>query len=202
MSRIPSHHGLHRGIVLGMAALAWCLGFRITVHAQVYQIDTTRTTVAFAATHMGVLRVEGQFRSFTGTITYDAKDPATVAANVIIDAASIDTSHRRRDQSLRSAAFFDVETYPHISFRTTMVTALTDTVYQAEGVLAFWDKEQPITFSFDLGHPSFADMTRLEGQATFTLSRKALGLSFGSSMDGLIGDDVTVRLVIVAVASP
>ena len=63
--------------------------------------------------------VHGRFDEFRGTLVSQEHG---VGGELSIDAASINTSNRRRDKHLRSAAFFDVERYPEIKFTTAAVT--------------------------------------------------------------------------------
>ena len=83
-----------------------------------WQIDTTHSDVSFSVRHMMVSKVRGQFTDFEGTIV-TAENPAdsTVTATIKLD--SIDTRNEQRDNHIRSADFFEVETYPTMSYRST-----------------------------------------------------------------------------------
>ena len=70
-----------------------------------------------------VTTVRGQFNEFEGTAHLDTANPAASTVKLTIQAASIDTGHADRDGHLRSADFFDVETYPEITFVSTDVDA-------------------------------------------------------------------------------
>ena len=63
----------------------------------------------------GLQTVTGRFGSSEGTLELGAHP----AAQLTIDAASLDTQHARRDKHLRSAAFFDVERHPYVRFTST-----------------------------------------------------------------------------------
>src|SRR5687767_15281347 len=54
-------------------------------------------------------------------ILLDEADPAASAADITVQVASIDTREAQRDAHLRSADFFDAETYPTLTFRSTAV---------------------------------------------------------------------------------
>lgn len=70
------------------------------------------------------LTVTGRFADVSGTIAVDERDPATAEAEVIIDAASVQSGNARRDKHLHSADFFDVERHPRLTFRSRRVTAI------------------------------------------------------------------------------
>lgn len=87
----------------------------------IWEIDPAHTTVEFAVKHMMFTTVRGRFKSFTGTIRVDERNPDGSRAEVTIEAASIDTGVPDRDAHLRSADFLDVENHPRITFRSTHV---------------------------------------------------------------------------------
>lgn len=86
-----------------------------------WQLDPAHTSIEFAVKHMMFTTVRGRFKSFTGIIQVNERNPDASRADVEIDAASIDTGVDDRDAHLRSADFLDVETYPKIVFRSIRV---------------------------------------------------------------------------------
>ena len=54
----------------------------------------------------------------TGTVDYDGKAVESIKADVTIDVAGIDTGVQGRDNDLRSNNFFDVATFPTITFKS------------------------------------------------------------------------------------
>ena len=92
----------------------------------VWTIDTSHSTAEFSVRHMMVSKVKGRFGNVTGTITGDLARPETAVVDVTIDAASIDTDNENRDKHLRSADFFEVETYPTITFKSKTIEKAGD----------------------------------------------------------------------------
>ena len=88
---------------------------------QTYQIDPDHSRVEFTIRHM-FSKVTGSFDEFSGTIKYDADAPATSSVSAVIQASSIDTNKPERDKHLKSPDFFDVATYPTLTFTSTKVT--------------------------------------------------------------------------------
>src|SRR3712207_2434487 len=84
-------------------------------------IDTTHSGIHFSIRHMVVAKVRGAFKGFSGTVQYDAQNPANSSVSVSIDAASIDTGVGQRDAHLKSPDFFDVAKFPALTFQSTRV---------------------------------------------------------------------------------
>jgi polyisoprenoid-binding protein YceI len=97
--------------------------------ATIWQLDPAHTTIEFAVKHMMFTTVRGRFKSFSGTVHVDERNPDKSRVEVSIDAASIDTGVADRDAHLRSADFLDVENQPTITFRSTRV----DGTHKKEG---------------------------------------------------------------------
>ena len=86
-----------------------------------YNFDSTHSTIEFSARNMIVSSVRGRFTNFAGLIALDPDDLARSKVLVEIDGSSILTDNPRRDADLRSAEFFDVATYPLISFASERI---------------------------------------------------------------------------------
>jgi polyisoprenoid-binding protein YceI len=95
----------------------------------IWQLDPAHSTVEFAVKHMMFTTVRGRFKSFTGSVHINERNPDQSRVEVTIDAASIDTGVPDRDAHLRSPDFLDVEHHPKIVFRSTRV----DGAHKKEG---------------------------------------------------------------------
>lgn len=80
-----------------------------------YTLDPAHTKIGFEVVHMMVSTVSGQFDKATATLDLNA-DPAKCKVTAEIETASINTGTQRRDDHLRSDAFFDAAKYPKITF--------------------------------------------------------------------------------------
>ena len=89
------------------------------------EIDRSHSEVAFQVRHL-LSKVRGRFTDFAGTIEFDQSNPQSSRLEVTIQAASIDTAEGDRDKHLRSADFFEVDTYPTLTFVSTSVTPRSD----------------------------------------------------------------------------
>src|SRR5262250_3833158 len=88
--------------------------------AGTWSIDPVHSEVGFTVRHMMVSKVRGKFRTFSGRLV-TGDDPLGSSVIAEIDLASIDTGSEQRDAHIRSADFFEVETYPTMTYRSTGV---------------------------------------------------------------------------------
>ena len=84
-----------------------------------YTLDPTHSRIGFVARHAMVTKVRGSFNEFSGSGAFDAENPANSNLSLTVQAASIDTRNADRDAHLRSNDFFDMETYPDLTFVST-----------------------------------------------------------------------------------
>ncbi|MDR3032252.1 MAG: YceI family protein, partial [Kitasatospora sp.] len=84
-------------------------------------IDPAHSDVSFLARHMMVSKVRGHFTKFEGELVID-EDPLRSTATATIDLNSISTNNEMRDNHIRSADFFEVETYPEMTYRSTGIS--------------------------------------------------------------------------------
>ena len=92
--------------------------------AGVWKLVPDRSTVRFKIRNMwGLISVKGRFTDFNadGQITGNG----AIFGRLDIQAASLHTGIRKRDEHLRSADFFDVERFPEISVVVTAVDPTT-----------------------------------------------------------------------------
>jgi polyisoprenoid-binding protein YceI len=88
--------------------------------AGVWNLVPKRSTVAFAIRNMwGLVNVKGRFHDVNGDGQVTSK--GAVFGRLDIQAESLRTGIRKRDEHLRSADFFDVKRFPEISVVVTAV---------------------------------------------------------------------------------
>jgi polyisoprenoid-binding protein YceI len=85
-----------------------------------WEIDPGHTDLAFVGRHFMLTKVRGRFTGVTGSVVM-AEDLEDSRVDVTIDMATVESGNRVRDEHIRSAELFDVETYPEATFRSTTV---------------------------------------------------------------------------------
>ena len=171
------------------------------VPAGVWNIDTSHTTVNFSVRHMMVSKVRGKFATFGGTIVI-AEDPTASTLEASVDMASVDTGDAGRDEHLRTSDFFDIQTHPTMTFKSTSITA-SGGDYELTGDLTIRGVTKPVTFELELGGVGTDPWgnTRAGFTATTTINRKDWGLEYNAVLEGggvLIGEKVTIELDVEA----
>lgn len=102
-----------------ITTISLILAFSSVIFAQ--QIDTKASKITFEITNMKVNTVEGTFTGMKGTVKFNSSDLSNSNFDVCIDAASVDTKNKKRDDHLRTEDFFDVEKHPTICFKSSEI---------------------------------------------------------------------------------
>ena len=120
-----------------------------------------------------------------------------------VDATSVDTGNAQRDGHIRSADFFEVETHPTWSFRSTALRA-DGGDYALDGELTIKGVTRPVTFALEVNGfgPDAYGGTRAGFSATTTINRSDFGVDIAMPLDGggvVVSEKVQVALEIEAV---
>ncbi|MFB9885806.1 YceI family protein [Balneatrix alpica] len=105
---------LTKGIVFSAIA-----SFGSLAYAADYSIDAGHSTVQFVIGHLGVSQTIGRFNTFSGDFSFDNDNPSAASVTLMVDTASIDTNHEKRDEHLASPDFLDVKQFPEMTFKST-----------------------------------------------------------------------------------
>lgn len=89
-----------------------------------WDLDPAHSRLGFSTRHAMVSRVRGAFNDVSD-FADTTDDYSTSRASVVMKTESIDTRSDDRDNHLRSADFFDVETYPEIRFVSSAIDKIT-----------------------------------------------------------------------------
>jgi polyisoprenoid-binding protein YceI len=167
----------------------------------VYNFNKAHSFINFKVKHMGLIEVPGFFRDFTGTVNYNAKDVSKSTVEFKAMATSVDTGVSARDNHLRSKDFFEVETFPELTFKSTKVEK-KGKQWMVTGDFTMKGVTKPISFPFDVaGILPQKDGAKMGITADTSINRRDFGVSYGSNMPNgvaVLSDDVKVSLQIEA----
>ena len=161
--------------------------------AGTWTIDPTHTEVGFVARHLMVSKVRGAFTDVSGTVVV-GDELSDSRAEVVIRTASVATGTPDRDAHLRSGDFFDVDTYPEITFVSTSFDGET-----LVGDLTIKGVTKPVTLDIDFGGVATDPWGNEKAafEATAEIDRTAWGLTWNAALErgGVLVSD-KVRIVI------
>ena len=174
--------------------------------ARTYRVSTTYTTVSFTIVKWMVLKEEGLFREFTGSITYDPRNPSVCKIDMVVQATSIDTRNHGRDDVLRSDDFFNVAKFPTLEFHSTSVVRKDDDRMEVAGDLTIHGVKKRMLLPVKvLGVHAVDKANTMAGfETTFTIDRTDFGvLGFRWSGGQLtLSKEVTIHILAGAVEGP
>ena len=171
-----------------------------------YVLDPAHTRIGFSARHAMVTKVRGQFDEFEGTAHIDTADPAKSTVAVTIQTASVSTGQAQRDGHLKSGDFFDVETYPQITFTSTDVQR-DGTEWSISGDLTINAVTKPVTVLFEEtgeAKDPFGNL-RVGFEGSVTINRSDWDLKWNSPLETggvLVSEKVTLEFDVSAIRQP
>jgi polyisoprenoid-binding protein YceI len=151
--------------------------------AGTYELDPSHTTIEFVARHM-ISKVRGRFTEFSGSVEV-GETPDTSSVEVEVVAGSVTTHFEQRDNHLKSGDFFDLETHPTFSFRSTGVRITGDDTFEIDGELTIKDITNPITFRGEyLGWgPDMNDAPMFAASAKATVDREDWDMTWNMAVE-------------------
>ncbi len=164
-----------------------------------WKLDTAHSELGFTVKHMMISKVKGTFDKFDLVVEADTEDLTDSKIEATVDAASINTRNKDRDDHLRSADFFDVENHPHITFKATDIKKKSDSSYDLTGDLTIRGTTKPVTIDVTFTGISKNPMNgaSVAGFSGDTkINRKEFGLEWNAALETggvLVGEDVNIH---------
>jgi len=157
---------------------------------QKWVLDPMHSEIHFKIKHLVISTVTGSFKQFEGTAITEGDAFEGAQVDFSLDVDSIDTNQGQRDGHLKSAEFFDAETYPKISFKSTSYVG-----DKLTGDLTIKDVTKPITLDVDFGGlaTDFYGNVKAGFEVTGKINRKEFGLTWDGVTEAgaiVVGEDV------------
>ena len=165
--------------------------------AQVYRIDSERTSVAFEVMELGVWLANGRFGRTDGRIDYDTT-AETGSVELAVDAASVQTGWDLRDRFVRGEDMLDVAHHPVLRFRSTGMTFIEHRLVAVDGALTLHGVTLPVRLdvrSVRCGSRADDGFERCDAEIVGRISRHAFGMDFASV---LVADEVRLTFAVRA----
>lgn len=119
--------------------------------ADEYVIDTegAHAFVQFRVKHLGYSWLYGRFNDFSGSFTYDEKNPSKNKVSVTVDTTSLDSNHARRDKHLKSDDFLNVDKFSQATFESTKYVPSEDGKAKLHGNLTMHGVTKPLVIDVE-----------------------------------------------------
>jgi polyisoprenoid-binding protein YceI len=165
--------------------------------AGTWVLDPSHSEVTFSVRHMMISKVRGKFGVKSATLIAP-ENPLEARVEASVDVASVDTNDEGRDTHLRSADFFDAETFPTMEFVSTGARVEKDE-FLVDGDLTIRGTTKPVTFEVDFGGFGVDPWGNYKAGATAkaVINREDFGLTWNAALETggvLVGKDITITL--------
>lgn len=167
--------------------------------ASIWKVDPAHSEVQFKVKHLVISTVAGNFNKFDGQIEATNEDFSDATIRFMIDADSIDTNMKDRDEHLRSADFFDTANYPELTFQSSSFEKKGGREYLLRGDLTIKGHTQAVQFEVEFGGTAKDSYGNQKAgfEATAKISRQAFGLKWNDLTEAgsvVVGDEVKIVL--------
>lgn len=170
------------------------LFFSVSTLAQTqWKVDPFHSSLNFNISHSGISIVNGKFMDYTGKLTTDGAGLGNADVEFTVKVKSINTNVEDRDNHLRSADFFEVDTYPNMTFKSTKILATgKPDSYLLYGKLTIKDVTKDVIFDVHYGGIAKSEQgEKLGVKANTTINRFDYNINFDPAAAG-VGKDVSI----------
>ncbi len=161
----------------------------------IWSIDPSHSEIGFKVKHMMFTNVSGKFNDFQAIIENDDDQFETSVVSFSANVSSIDTNNMDRDNHLRSADFFDVDSFPKISFKSTGILKINEGQFEVSGDLTIKDVTQNVTLEVEYSGLMKDPWGNTKAGISLSgkINRKDFGLTWNTSLETggvLVGEDI------------
>ena len=189
-------------IIGNLSAILFVTLFSANIMAQTaktWKLDNLHSNVKFTVTHLVISEVEGNFKTFDGSISTAKDDFSDANINFTVDVASINTDNANRDGHLKGDDFFNAEAYPKMTFKSTSFKKKSGNQYTLTGDLTIRNVTKKVTFDVTYGGTAKDGYgnTKAGFKATGKINRLEYGLKWNSLTEAggaVVGKDVSIQL--------
>ncbi len=161
-----------------------------------FKIDGGHSSVLFRVKHFGVSNFYGRFNKVSGEITWDAASPEASSISIEIDAASVDSNDKGRDDHLRNTDFLSAKEFPTITFKSKSVKKVGEKL-ELTGDLTLHGVTKSVTTTVEVTGAAETPFGYRAGfEANFDVKRSEFGVS---GVPGGVGEDVRITVALEAV---
>ncbi|MDR7160609.1 YceI family protein [Arthrobacter sp. BE255] len=163
----------------------------------VWTLDMSHSEIGFTVRHAGISKVRGRFTDASAEARIGGS-LAEASLHATVKTASFDSGDANRDGHVKGPDFFDVETFPEMTFRATSVEGDGED-YTLTGDLTIRGITKPIELEVEFTGVAVDPFgaTRAGFSAEAEISRKEFGLTWNAALEAgglLVSDKVKINV--------
>lgn len=166
--------------------------FSLSTFAFVYDQLTERTIATDYDLKFSTRSTDGTFSGLKGTVIFSPDDLANAKIDVSVEANTIETGMKKKNEHARSSDWLDVEKYPHISFRSESFVKEGD-VFLVSGTMSMHGISKKVTIPFQYNPDGVFS-------GTFTVNRIDYGITGVGMKASFVGEDIEITFNIPTVS--
>ena len=179
-------------VLVLLMGLMLSVGGQTAMGADEYDYDLVHSSVTFKARHLDISWIHGRFNDVAGKFSLDRNDPTKSTFQLTINADSVDTANKGRDDHLRQPDYFDTKQFPTIEFKSTSTKPIKGG-YEVTGDFTMHGATNSITIVLMGGEEhDFKDVKRVAFSTELKLKRSDYG--FDKNAIGPIGDEALILI--------
>jgi polyisoprenoid-binding protein YceI len=187
--------------------LILCLFGSTQVFAKVLEMNPDHSKITFEVDYMKLSSVEGQFKTYSGSLTIDSTETQLSNVQVVIKADSVDTNESKRDFHIKGHEFFFTASYPTIEFKAPGTAVIGgDKKFEILGILTLRGIKKEVSFN-GIYKGKALDPWKKENYffvLTGEINRQDFGMKWNKELDSggyLVGDKVKINISVQAQVS-
>jgi polyisoprenoid-binding protein YceI len=148
---------------------------------ETWTVDPNHTTAQFTARHFGIVPVVGTIPVKSAVVKLATGSQIPIEVSAELDPSNEDTHNGMRDNDIRSGHYFDVATYPNMTFQSTKITGSDPKHFTIVGDLTMHGQTHPVTLTAGVVGAGKSPRGRsiIAYAATGSIDRTQWGMSFG-----------------------
>jgi polyisoprenoid-binding protein YceI len=123
------------------------------------------------------VKLEGTFEKWDATLVFTSTDASTGVLDIKVQADSVNTGSKSKDDKLKGKHCFDVEHNPYVTFHSTKITQTSLNTFDVAGTFTLRGISKPAALTFTVDRDAGGATGEIKGILTF--DRKDFGLGGG-----------------------
>lgn len=162
---------------------------------ETWSVDPNHSTAQFTARHFGIVPVVGTIPVKSAVVKLPPGSQIPIEVSAELDPSNVDTHNSMRDNDIRSGHYFDVATYPNMTFQSTKISGTDPKHFTIVGNLTMHGQTHPVTLSGGVVGAGKSPRGRsiIAYAATGSIDRTQWGMTFGPVIVGS-GIDISLNV--------